>query len=88
MCECQLSEGLHWYVDNLHAPGLYEIARSPEQAERNLRAWAAKVVRLGHVYLDIRSAAAKILATRRLNLVQLCTNQDLLAELQSCCIID
>lgn len=72
MCICGLDPGVHWYVDPINAPNLWQIGLSPEQAEHNLRSWAGKVVRLGHQHFDMRPIAARVLKLRFLCMVALC----------------
>lgn len=72
MCSCQLIDGVHWYVDLIHAPLMYMVGRSPEQAEAALRTWAAKVLVKGTMQLDMRPTAAKILATKVLEMKACC----------------
>jgi hypothetical protein len=88
MCTCSIGEGLHWYIDINVAPYIYQIGRSPEEAEYSLRAWAGTVVRKGHIYIDLRSLAAKILASRYINMTALCDNPEHMADLINCGIIE
>ena len=79
MCSCGLSEGIHWYSDTGVGADIWQIGHTPEEAEHALRSWAAKVVRQGHLYIDIRSTAGRILRAPVLNMTQLCTSPTLLA---------
>lgn len=72
MCTCNIGEDVHWWVDDLNAPNMYQIARSAEEAEAYLRSWAGKTVRLGHTHLDLRPMAAKILAAKKLRMITIC----------------
>lgn len=72
MCSCQLIDGVHWFVDKEHAPYIFLVAETPEQAERFLRTWAAKVLRVEDMHLDMRPMAARVLALRILNMVACC----------------
>lgn len=72
MCRCALEEGIHWYVDRVHAPYLYQIASSPEEAESILKQWAAKILSVGHNQLDIRQTAGKILALKTMRMEAIC----------------
>lgn len=72
MCDCGLTEGIHWYVDIEMAPIMFLVARSPEQAEHSLRSWAARILRKGSIFLDFRPMAAKILASKSLCLTTVC----------------
>lgn len=88
MCDCGLTEGVHWFADPLHAPDIWQIAESPEQAEASLRTWAGKVVRIGHRYIELRRAAAKVLSTRVLDMRRLCDTPELLALARDSVTID
>lgn len=78
MCICGLTDGIHWYVDRRYAPNLYQVATTPEEAEYNLLHWAGKILRSGHMHLDMRPMAAKILACRSLNMIAICSNNSIL----------
>lgn len=71
-CFCGLGDSLHWFVDQLNAPNLYQVALTPEQAESNLRSWAGKVVKKGHLHLDMRPIAARVLAAKILFMTKIC----------------
>lgn len=77
MCSCGLEEGLHWYLDPVNAPGLYHIASCSEEAKYFLRSWAAKILRLGHMHLDMRPLAARILRSKTITMVSLCDKPDM-----------
>jgi hypothetical protein len=77
MCHCELSDGSHWFVDMINAPSMYQIAETPEQAEHFLRSWAGKILRIGHMHLDMRQTAAKILACKNINMISICNNYEL-----------
>lgn len=72
---CGLGDNSHFYVDDINAPNNYQIAESSEEAERNLRSWAGKTVRLGHTHIDLRPIAAKILAAKELKLIKICDKE-------------
>lgn len=74
MCSCQLIDGVHWFVDKLNAPYMFMVAETPEQAERSLRTWAAKTLRLGNMHLDMRPIAARVLSLRILHMVACCSS--------------
>lgn len=75
MCDCRLVDGYHWWVDLSIAKEIYQVAETPEQAEVYLRIWAAKTLSVGHQFLDIRTLAARVLATHVLNMVSICSNK-------------
>jgi hypothetical protein len=77
MCHCGLSKDIHWYIDVINAPEMYQIAETPEQAEHNLRSWAGKVLRIGHMHIDMRQAAARILRCQSLHMISVCNNEHL-----------
>lgn len=72
-CTCGLGDGIHWYVDYTHASYMYMLGRSPEEAEHSLRSWAAKILKQGHLDLEVRPMAARILSCHELYMVQICT---------------
>jgi hypothetical protein len=78
VCICGLDEDVHWFVDRIHAPNLYQVAHTPEEADRMLRSWAGKILKKGHMHLDMRIYASKILKTKVLNMVAICSNPDIL----------
>lgn len=73
ICKCGLGEGIHWYVDYVHASCMYMLGHSPEEAESCLRSWAARILKQGHNDLGIRPLAARILSCHDLFMVQICT---------------
>lgn len=73
MCACGFpdEENIHWYTDR-RAPMMYMLAHSPEEAEYNLRSWAGRLVKNGHLIIDMRPVAARVLATKRLYMQSIC----------------
>lgn len=76
MCDCRLIDGYHWWVDVVRAKEIYQVAETPEQAEVYLRIWAAKTLSVGHQFLDMRTLAARVLATHVLNMVSICNHRE------------
>jgi hypothetical protein len=72
MCMCGLINDYHWYSDPIHAPNLWQVSTTPEEAEHSLRSWAGKVLKLGHQHIDMKFVAARVLGTRVLSMIRLC----------------
>lgn len=72
MCICGLVDDYHWFSDPIHAPNLWQVAPTPEEAEHALKSWAGKVLKSDHIQIDMRPIAAKVLGTPILYMQKLC----------------